>query len=305
MKSCRRSVGEFSVDAGLVRQLIQAQFPAWSALTVQPLAESGWDNRTFKLGEDMLVRMPSGPAYAAQVEREHRWLPVLAPRLTQPIPEPLARGEPAFGFAWPWSVYRWLPGVRARPERITDLELFARDLAAFLCLLRDVPANGGPAAGAHNFFRGGSLAVYDSETRRAIDALAPRVNARAVTDVWETALASRWTAGPVWVHGDVGVDNLLVEHGRLCGVIDFGQCGIGDPACDLVPAWTLFDAASRAAFRGAVQMDSATWARGRGWALWKALIVAAQHTTSTAWEAGRCWATIESVWADHLGRACP
>lgn len=247
----------------------------------------------------MVVRLPSAKAYATQVEREQRWLPLLAPGLSQPIPAPLAVGEPGFGYPWKWSVYRWLDGDTALPERIGNFRVFARDLATFLCSLHAVSPEGGPAPGPDNFFRGGSLAVYDSEVRRAIDVLGSRFNAEPVITVWETALASRRTQEPVWVHGDMSAGNLLVRDGRLCGVIDFGQFCVGDPACDLAPAWTLFDAESREVLRTVVSLDEATWARGRGWALWKALIVAAQLTATNAWEGARCWSTIESVLTDH------
>ena len=289
------------ISVNLVSQLIQTQFHQWADLAVRAVDQSGWDNRTFRLGQDMSVRLPSGDAYAPQVEREQRWLPHLASRLSQPVPAPLALGEPGCGYPWKWSVYRWLEGNTALPERIWNSRLFARDLAAFLCSLHAVSSEGGPAPGPDNFYRGGSLAVYDSETRSAIDILASRINAEALAAAWETALASRWTQEPVWVHGDMSAGNLLVRDGRLCGVIDFGQFCVGDPACDLVPAWSLLDTESREVFRAGVCVDEATWARGRGWALWKALIVAAELTTTNAWEGAQCWNTIESALADHAG----
>jgi aminoglycoside phosphotransferase (APT) family kinase protein len=243
----------------------------------------------------MVVRLPSAGACAGQVEREHRWLPVLAPGLPQPIPTPVALGEPSFGYPWRWSIYRWLEGEPALPHRIESLPVFARDLATFLRSLHAIPPEGGPLPGPGNFHRGGTLTVYDTEARRAIDALATQINTKAVTAVWDAALASRWPRDPVWVHGDMGVGNLLVSDGRLCGVIDFGQLCVGDPACDLVPAWTLFDKDSRDVFRRTLSLDEATWARGRGWAIWKALIVAAQLSETNAWEGSHCWSTIESV----------
>ena len=294
------TISPVEINVSLVRQLVHAQFPQWAELAVQPVDQSGWDNRSFRLGQDMVVRLPSSVAYATQAEREHRWLPFIAPKLSQPIPTPLAIGEPRFVYPWKWSVYRWLEGDTALPERIGSLREFAHDLATFLLSLHAVSGKGGPVPGPDTFHRGGPLVVYDSDARRAVDILASQMNTKAITAVWESALASRWTHAPVWVHGDMSVGNLLVSDGRLCGVIDFGQCCVGDPACDLVPAWTLFDEESREVFKTSVAVDQATWSRGRGWALWKALIVAARLTTTNAWEGARCWSTIENVMTDHV-----
>ncbi len=261
-----------TIDVALVRRLVAAQFPHWAALPVRPVALGGWDNRTFHLGDDMTVRLPSAAGYVAAVEKEQRWLPFLAPRLPLPIPAPIAKGVPGEGYPWPWSVNRWLDGENATLDRIVDLTRFAEGLAAFLVALRRIDPTGGPLAGAHSFSRGASLTVYDDETRRAIATLAGRIDGAAATAVWEAALAATWHGSPVWFHGDVAAGNLLVRDGRLAAVIDFGTSGVGDPACDLVIAWTLLSGASRTAFRAALAGDDAMWARGRGWALWKALI---------------------------------
>jgi len=266
---------KFPIDASLVRHLVAAQFPQWAHLPIRPVEFGGWDNRTFHLGEQMTVRLPSAAAYALQVEKEQRWLPKLAPHLPLPIPVPLAMGQPGDGYPWHWSVYRWLDGEVATIEGIADLRQFALDLADFLVALYRVDATGGPAPGPHNFYRGGPLTVYDGETRQAIAALEGTIDTDAATAVWEDALAATWRGSPVWVHGDVAAGNLLVETGRLSAVIDFGSSGVGDPACDLAIAWTLFIGESREIFRAAIPLDEATWARGRGWTLWKALITLA------------------------------
>jgi aminoglycoside phosphotransferase (APT) family kinase protein len=172
-------------------------------------------------------------------------------------------------------VYRWLAGEAATGARIADRRAFAAALAEFLADLQGVEAAGGPEPGEHNFWRGGSLAVYDHETRRAIAALGGKIDARAVTAIWDEALATTWSAPPVWVHGDVAPGNLLVEDGRLVAVIDFGCSGIGDPACDLAIAWTMFEGESRTAFRAGLPSASGLWARARGWTLWKALVTLA------------------------------
>ncbi|MBG6136210.1 aminoglycoside phosphotransferase family protein [Longispora fulva] len=264
------------VDVGLVRRLIATQFPQWARLPIRPVEISGWDNQTFRLGDRMSIRLPTAREYALAVDKEHRWLPLLAPRVPLPISKPLATGRPGEEFAFPWSVYEWIDADPARIDTIADLTGFADSLAAFLVALRHVDATGGPEPGLHNWFRGGPLRVYDAQTRRAIEVLDGHVPRDAVTAVWQSALQTTWDRQPVWFHGDVALGNLLVRDGALAAVIDFGTCGVGDPACDLVIAWTRLTGVSREAFRARVDVDPGTWARGRGWALWKALIIYAR-----------------------------
>jgi len=287
------------IDVPLVERLVHGQFPQWAELPVRPVALSGWDNRTFHLGDEMLVRLPSAEGYARQVEKEQHWLPRLAPHLPLPIPVPLGMGRPTGEYPWPWSVYRWLDGEPVATAGVTDTSRFAIDLAAFLIALYQIDASDGPVAGPHNFWRGGPLDVYDGETRDAISALDDQIDAALATEVWETALATRWERDPVWVHGDVAVGNLLVQDDRLCAVIDFGSSGVGDPACDLAITWTFFSGESREAFREAMPFDAGTWARGRAWTLWKALIVTAGHAETNAREALESRRIIDDVLADH------
>ena len=270
---------KLEIDVSLVRRLL-VQFPQWADLSVKRVEVDGWDNTTFRLGEDLSVRLPGAQAYAGQVEKEHRWLPRLAALLPLSIPVPLAMGVPANGYPWHWSVYRWLEGENATIKSIADLQQFATTLAQFLAALQRIDPADGPPPGQHNFFRGGPLTTYDSETRDAIATLRGRIDADAVTAVWEAALRATWHGPPVWLHGDVSAGNLLVEKGRLNAVIDFGCTAVGDPACDLTIAWTLLSGESRDAFRAALPLDRATWARGRGWALWKGLITLVKHTTN-------------------------
>jgi aminoglycoside phosphotransferase (APT) family kinase protein len=264
-----------AIDADLAGRLVAGQFPQWAHLPVTPVAQGGWDNRTFRLGAEMTLRLPSAARYAAAVEKEQQWLPRLAPGLPLPIPAPIALGAPTGGYPYPWSVCRWLPGDTALARRAADRVRFAADLAAFLAALQGLPTAGGPVAGPHSFFRGGALATYDAETRAALAALDGIVDTAGAAEVWAAALAAPFAGPPVWVHGDVAPGNLLVRRGRLSAVIDFGQLAVGDPACDLAIAWTTFAAESRAAFRAGLSLDAGTWARGRGWALWKAAIVLA------------------------------
>jgi aminoglycoside phosphotransferase (APT) family kinase protein len=270
--ACVTSDGRAGIDAALVRRLVAAQFPQWRDLPVRPVEVDGWDNRTYRLGHDMTVRLPTHESYTLAIDKEDRWLPVLASQLPVPVPVPLATGVPGEGYPFPWSIRRWLPGRPASPERIADLPAFAVAIAEFLLALQRVDASGGPRAGAHSFYRGASPAHYDAQTRETLARLGNRVDATAAAEVWDAALASHWEGAPTWFHGDVASGNLLVRGGRLGGVIDFGTSGVGDPACDLVIAWTFFAGESRTAFRRSVGQDAGTWARARGWALWKALI---------------------------------
>ncbi|QLL62404.1 aminoglycoside phosphotransferase family protein [Sinorhizobium mexicanum] len=288
-----------NIDASLVSRLIAAQFSEWAHLPISPVRFGGWDNRTFHLGSHMTVRLPSAAPYALQVEKEQRWLPVLAPRLPLPIPVPLAQGRPGEGYPWPWSVYKWREGEIATHAPVADLSAFATTLARFLVALREVDATDGPPPGQHNFFRGGPLTVYDGETRLALEALEGRIDTDAARAVWEAALAATWYGAPVWFHGDVSSGNLLVEDGRLSAVIDFGTSGVGDPSCDLSVAWTFFHGESREVFRAALPLDKATWARGRGWTLWKALIVYAEVPGTDRLEVEKSRRVIEAVLADH------
>lgn len=284
-----------------VRALIASQFPQWAELDVRPVELSGWDNRSFRLGDDMLVRLPSAGRYVAQVEKEHRLLPKLAPLLPFPIPKPLAIGEPGQDYPFPWSVYGWLEGEPlARHLGHIDLATIAVDVAAFLKSLQGIDATDGPLAGEHNFHRGGSLAVYDGEARAATLRLADEVDQRLAMEIWQLALSSSWQGQGVWVHGDIAEGNLLVRDGRLSAVIDFGSSGVGDPSSDLILAWNVLDAESRNVFRLAMDLDNATWQRGRGWALWKALITLKAQRGRDEKLAEWSRRTIREVMADHL-----
>jgi aminoglycoside phosphotransferase (APT) family kinase protein len=260
------------VPAAVVRRLVDEQFPAWASLPIEPVELDGWDNTTYRLGDDLSVRLPNGETYVPQVEKEHRWLPRLAPHLPLAIPESVALGAPSAHFPRPWSVRRWIEGEPVATAQV-DRARLARRLAEFLGALRRVDAADGPPAGAHSFFRGAPLQRYDEETRQSMRVLGNRIDQDAVARTWELALTSSWERPPVWVHGDMAPSNVIVRDGEPVAVIDFGCSAVGDPACDLVLAWTLFDAAERDAFVSAVALDGDTWDRARGWALWKALRV--------------------------------
>jgi aminoglycoside phosphotransferase (APT) family kinase protein len=290
--------GRAGIDAVLVKRLVASQFPQWTDLAVTPVDVDGWDNRTYRLGEAMTVRLPTHESYAAAIDKEHRWLPVLAPLLPVSIPVPLAKGEPGHGYPFRWSIRRWLDGQTASSDTVSDLPGLATSVAEFILALQGIDATGGPQAGAHSFYRGASLAHYDDETRRSLAALHDRVDTERASAVWDAARAATWGGPPVWFHGDIASGNLLVRDGRLAAVIDFGTSGVGDPACDLVIAWTLFSGDSRKTFRDSVGQDAATWVRAGGWALWKALITLAWGSDIN--EQARSATVIGDVLADLL-----
>ncbi|MFB6396868.1 aminoglycoside phosphotransferase family protein [Polymorphospora sp. 2-325] len=291
--------GRAGIDAALVRRLIAAQFPQWSDLPVVPVEVDGWDNRTYRLGDDMTVRLPTAAGYVPGVAKENEWLPRLAPALPVAVPPVLAMGEPGEGYPFPWSVRGWLPGETADRARIDDIPQFAASVAGFVRALHRCDTTGGPAAGEHSFWRGATPAHYDDQTRRCLTALAGHVDTARAAAVWEAAVTSRFDAVPVWFHGDIAPGNLLVADGKLAAVIDFGTSGVGDPACDLVIAWTMFAGDSREAFRAVVDLDDGTWARARGWALWKALLVMADSLGTDPERAAANERGVGEVLADH------
>ena len=288
-----------AINAALAASLVAEQFPQWADLPVVAVVPGGHDNRTFRLGEELTVRLPSADGYVAGELKEHEWLGRLAPALSLPIPVVEGAGMPSAAFPRPWSVRRWIPGETAEPARIRDLERFAEDLAGFLIELRSADATGGPAAGEQSFHRGADPAVYDEQAREGIAAVRDEFVPVALSAIWDRALASRWRHPPVWFHGDVASGNLLVdERGDLSAVIDFGTSGVGDPACDTVVGWTLFRGSARDRFRDALGLDDDTWDRGRGWALWKAVITIMWHRESRPELADEARTVIRELLAD-------
>ena len=264
--------GTHVIDDDLVRRLIAGQFPRWAGLAVERFPSGGTVNAMYRLGDDMVVRLPLVRGGVGDVSLEREWLPRLAPLLPTRVPEVLGNGEPAEGYPWPWSVYRWLAGENPQAGALSEPVLMAEDLAEFVAAMRSITLPGAPKA-----HRGGPVASLDAATRAAIEELRgiPQegVDCDAATAAWEAALrAPGWDGPAVWLHADLMPGNLLVDGGRLISVIDFGCVGVGDPACDLFPAWNLLPANARKVFREALSVDDATWTRGRGRTLSQALI---------------------------------
>ncbi|GGQ99937.1 aminoglycoside phosphotransferase family protein [Streptomyces pilosus] len=256
------------IDEALVRRLIDTQFPQWAGLPLKLLDPAGSDHVIHRLGEELSVRLPRHPGAIGQARKEFRWLPELAPHLPLAIPEPLGVGHPGFGYPWPWAVSRWLEGEVATVDALGDSSGAALELARFLAALQRCTVEDIPAGDTGDALAGRPLSDRDRATRAAIAQVDGVFDTTAMTELWDAALsAPGWDRPPVWFHGDFHTGNLLTSNGRLSAVIDFGGLGTGDPACDLMIAFTLMSADSRAVFREALGVDDATWTRGRGWAL--------------------------------------
>ena len=273
---------EIDIDAALVRRLLATQFPQWVDLPLTPVLPTGTDNALFRVGDEMVARLPRREPASRTLLKERQWLRRLAPALPVPVPVPLAGGEPAAEYPFAWSVYGWIDGEPLTLANMSDLERFATDLARFVAALEVIDPSGGPEPGEHNFFRGVALYHRDAATRAAISALGRAIDASAATGAWEAAReVPEWTRPPVWIHGDLDARNLLVTDGRLGGVIDFGGLGVGDPACDVMVVWKVLTPETRAIFRTTLAVDDATWARSRGWALSQAVIALSYYTLAT------------------------
>ena len=292
-------VDEIRTDRQLVQRLIFSQFPPWADLPITPVRSAGTDNALYRLGPEMVVRLPRIHWAVPQVEKEHRWLPVLAPFLPLEIPRPLAMGAPEHGYPWHWSVYAWLAGDNATAAQIADPRQVATELAGFIRALQAIDAADGPRPGDHNSARGEPLAARDAPTRAGIAALGHLFPAAAMRAVWDEALAAPpWSGPPVWIHGDLQAGNLLCRQGRLSAVIDFGCLGVGDPACDVMAAWLFLGADTRQHFRTLLQVDDATWTRARGWALSMGAIALPYYQTTNPTLAGIAHRAIGEALAD-------
>ncbi len=260
---------ERDIDEGLVRQLLLEQFPGWASLPLSRVEPAGTVNVIFRLGEHLSVRLARRDGPSDPGGKEFTWLARLAPRLPLEIPIPVAQGHPNADYPWYWDIHTWVEGETG-PITLVDPVRAARDLAEFVAALQRVDPTGGPAG------RGIPLSERDPGFRYW---LARFGGGPAVSRVWEQALAAPpWDGPPVWHHGDLDVRNWVVREGRIGGVIDWGEMGVGDPACDVMAAWKFHSVAARDAFREALAVDDATWVRARGWVLSQAVAALAYYT---------------------------
>lgn len=262
----------FNITPNLAKKIIAAQFPEYAHLSVSEVKQQGHDNKTYRIGDDRLLRMPVAESYALAVFKEQEFLPKLAEQLSIAISKPVKMGAPSVNYPYPFSIYKWIEGQSANLVQVDDksLENIAIDLASFLKELQGIKHVEGPKPGQHNWWRGEHISVYDKGTREQITHLVDIIDAKAALDLWERASTTQWLERPVWIHGDFAAGNILIQDNRLAGVIDFGGMAVGDPACDLVIAWTYLIGKSREIFINEMALDDNTWLRARAWALWKA-----------------------------------
>jgi aminoglycoside phosphotransferase (APT) family kinase protein len=284
---------EVDTDADLVRRLLASQHPQWGELPIERVSSAGTDNAIYRLGDDLAVRVPRIPSAVDAVAKEQKWLPVLARHLRLAVPLPVAVGEPEEAFPYPWGVVQWLPGDLATLDRLDDPVRAAIDLAAFVRALQAVDPTGGPE---HR--RGLPIRLSDGMVRMGIAGLRGEVDADAVAEAWNRVLSVPDHNGPrVWFHGDLSYLNLLARDGKLTAVIDWGTCGVGDPAIETIIAWSLFPPDARHAYRDALGVDDTTWERGKGWVLEGVFGIAYYRNTNPVLVANAIRA-IEAVLAD-------
>ena len=276
-----------TITLELARKLVAAQFPEYAHLKVTEVEQQGHDNRTYRIGDNMLIRMPTAESYALSVLKEQELLPKLAKHLKIAIPVPIKMGVSSADYPYAFSIYKWLEGRSANQARLDNnaLENIAFELATFLKELQEITDVKGLEPGHHNWWRGSHVSIYDKGAREQIANLADIMDVNSALDLWEKACATKWQSSPVWVHGDFAVGNILIKDNKLSGVIDFGGTAVGDPACDLVIAWTYLSGKASEIFIREINLDDATWLRARAWALWKATFELCQIKDKDSFEA--------------------
>ena len=290
---------EIETSPHLVRRLLEGQMPEWAGLAIELVVSYGTDHDIYRLGEQLAVRLPRISWATGQAAKEAKWLHRLAPHLPLAIPVQLAMGRPAAGYPFSWSVYEWVPGEDAS-RGLDDLNAAAIDLAAFVKALRQVDPSAAPQRQRGE--RGGPLAERDQPVRRSIEALGSRIDAAAALKSWEESLvAEPWTGDEVWVHGDLLAGNLLTTGGRLSAVIDWGGLNVGDPACDLMPAWSIFAGGSQDRFRAELDVDAQSWIRGRGWALSQAVMALPYYWDTNPGMVKQALRTLDQILEDTDG----
>jgi aminoglycoside phosphotransferase (APT) family kinase protein len=300
MQAPKLHAGEIDISAGLAAALIAGQFPRWAGLAVRPVTSAGTECVLYRLGDDLVIRLPRLPGGTLDTLLTEGALTRLAPLLPVPVPELVAEGRPTTDYPASWGVLRWLEGDTPVEGHLTAPGPLAADLAAFLLALwridlAQVELAGGPAA-----YRGGPLAEEHEFTVDAIEQVRAQVDADAARTIWDDAMRlPAWDGPATFVHADMMPGNILTRNGRLGAVIDFAAAGIGDPSVDLIAAWMLLPAQVRPAFRHATRVDDATWLRGRARALsWSAGHLRYYQDTSPVMAANARY-TIGEVLADH------
>lgn len=257
---------EVDIDLHLVTSMLASQFPQWAALAIAPVAIAGTDNAMLRLGDELYIRLPRTPSAAAALERENRYPALLSAHLPIPVPVPLALGQPQAGYPFGWCVGRWIKGQT--PICGEGSHVLAQQLGEFVHALHAIPISDPELQECLTSYRGGPLGARDALTRSAIAQCGDYLDTDILLQVWEiVSQIQENSAGPCWIHTDIQPGNLLVNEDKLAAVIDWGGMAVGDPAVDLIVAWNLLDKNNRDVFKRAVDTDTATWVRGRAWAL--------------------------------------
>jgi aminoglycoside phosphotransferase (APT) family kinase protein len=284
---------EVDIDAGLVGRLVAEQFPHLADLPITEVRSTGTVNAIYRLGDRLCARLPRVAEWAPDLDREWRWLPELAPRLPLRVPEPVGRGRPGGSYPFSWTIYGWIDGQPYADGLVDDERRAAEDLARFVVDLRRIDPVGAPRGGRR------PLRELDAVTREVIESARGVIDGDAAVAAWERALrAPAWAGSPVWIHSDLLRPNVLVRDGRVCAVIDFGGVGVGDPAADVIAAWSVFGRAGRGVFRAALEVDDGTWERARGFALHQAALIVPYYGETNPGFAASARRTIEEVLAD-------
>ena len=288
--------GEIDIDIALVKRLLTEQFPNLAERSIALVRSTGTVNAIYRLGDEFYIRLPRLEAWAESIDTEWTWLPKLAPHISLNIPKPLARGMPTDWYPCPWAIYYWIEGSPYHDDLISDERQVAYDLANFILELRSVDRLGAPRGGRR------PLIELDAATRSAIESSRGVIDTQAASEAWAHSLeAPPWNGKSVWIHADLLRSNLLVQDGQLCAVIDFGGVGTGDPAADVVPAWSVFNTVGREIFRGALDVDKDTWSRARGYALHQALMIIPYYPESNPEFVAMAKRTVNEVLADSSG----
>ena len=256
---------EISVET--VRGLVASQAPQFAHHPFTPVASGGTDNTIVRLGDKLCVRLPKRPEAVPQIDKERIWLPRFK-ALPLKTPMPVFNGTPDAAFEHPWGIYEWIEGTALSQTHVTDWPAAAKAMSGFLLSLQRQDTLGAPRSGAQNHYRGVALIERDTLTRNAIKGLADLYPAARLSYVWEQALqATPHTGEPTWLHGDLQGGNILVADGKITAIIDFGLAGVGDPACDLMVAWSVLPKSVRTEFHDQMGCDVDSCLRGMGWAL--------------------------------------
>ncbi len=286
-----------NIDVELVRRLVAEQFPQLGGQPISAARSTGTVNAIYRIGDHLCARLPRVRKWAQDLDNELKPLPKLSPHLSLLVPEPVAKGHPVSFYPLSWAIYGWIDGQPYADELVDDERQAATDLAQFVVELRGMdPIAGAPRAGRR------PLRELDALTRPAIKASRGVIDSAAAAAAWERALeAPAWDGTPVWIHTDLLRPNLLVHGGRLRAVIDFGGVGVGDPAADVIPAWSVFGQLGRAVFRGALDVDDDMWNRARGFALHQAALIIPYYGDTNPVFVALAKRTVEEVLADING----